>query len=94
MGINPQFYTRISRSQCSYVKLGKKSDISIKHPERVIRDVFGYRGSLHFDVSCMDETKRKLMLSIRLRKPECKPVISLEGVLKTIYSDVLIGYQP
>lgn len=71
------------------VNVGTGEDISIKDLALMIKEVTGFTGGLHFDVSRPDGTPRKLLNTNKINSLGWQPQISLKEGLDLTYSDYI-----
>lgn len=68
-----------------FINLGTGEEISIRQLAETIKEVVGYPGRLHFDLSMPDGTPRKVMDSSRIRKLGWAPKVKLFDGLTRAY---------
>ncbi len=62
-----RFSSLLSENEPPLINIGTGEDVSIRELAKIVCDVVGYRGSLHFDTSKPDGTPRKLLDVSKLR---------------------------
>ena len=71
-------------SDDEHINIGSGEDISIADLARLVCEVVGFRGDLHFDATKPDGTPRKLMSGAKLRALGWSPTIALrDGIAET-----------
>lgn len=71
--------------------IGVGSDISIFNLAKMIGDITGFKGTIHFDSSKPDGTPRKLMEISKLKALGWQASISLEDGIRQVYNDLMIN---
>jgi GDP-L-fucose synthase len=67
------------------INIGASKDIAIRELADLIQDIVGFKGSIQYDASKPDGTKRKLLDVSRLRSMRWKPTIGLRQGIEMTY---------
>lgn len=85
MSIPAQMFKEKVMPMQSHVNVGSGYDISIRELSELIRQVVGFKGEIHFDLSKPDGTPRKLMSVKLLKSLGWVPNIGFEEGLRKTY---------
>lgn len=66
MNLKNEIYAKNTHPRCSHVNVGAGQDISIRELAKLISEIVGYEGNIHFDESFPDGAPKKLMDSSKL----------------------------
>jgi len=92
MNVDKKIYEEQITSLSSHINVGSEQELTIKELAETIKDVINFKGTINFDPSKPDGSKRKLLNSERINKLGFKPKTHLkEGLIKT-YQDYLKFY--
>jgi GDP-L-fucose synthase len=83
------YYLMQNYDEEGLVNVGTGEDLSIKDLALLVKDIIGYTGEIHFDVTKPDGTPRKLMDVSKLHSKGWKHVINLQAGIKLAYNDFL-----
>jgi len=67
MGLDQASYRAHTRPMSSHINVGTGSDVTIAELARLVAEVTGFGGDIHYDISKPDGTPRKLLEVSRLR---------------------------
>lgn len=87
------YYLMLNYNEAGLINIGVGEDISIKELAELIKEITGFTGSLHFDITKPDGTPRKLLDVSKLHTTGWKHTISLRDGLKLAYSDFKSRYK-
>jgi GDP-L-fucose synthase len=77
-----------------HVNVGSGTDLSIADLARLVCEVVGFDGELHFDTSKPDGTPRKLMSGEKLKALGWVADIGLRDGLRSAYKSMLAENRP
>jgi len=86
MQLDNETYQENTEPMLSHINVGTGVDCSIKELAETLKKVVGFSGTLRFDTTKPDGTKRKLMDVSRLSQLGWKADITLEKGLKETYN--------
>lgn len=81
------YYLMLNYNEAGLINIGVGEDISIKALAELIKEITGFKGSLHFDTSKPDGTPRKLMDVSKLHATGWRHTIQLKEGLQLAYED-------
>ncbi|MDM0104783.1 GDP-L-fucose synthase [Variovorax sp. J22R24] len=87
MDLPRETYAAHTDVMASHINVGSGEDLSIAELARMVSDVVGYRGAIHFDTSKPDGAPRKLLDISRIRELGWKPGVSLRAGIALAYAD-------
>lgn len=82
--------TNIPLNELAMWNVGVGSDISIADLAKMVWDITGFKGAIHFDTTKPDGTPRKLMDVSKLKALGWQASISLEEGIRRVYEDLLV----
>lgn len=82
------FYLMQHYNEAGHINVGTGKDITIKDLAHLVKDVVGFKGSIHFDTSKPDGTPRKLLDVGKLHSFGWKHKIELEEGIRGVYAEV------
>jgi len=85
MGIDDSIYAAHTLPGCSFVNVGKGSDITIRELARLITEIVGYDGEVVWDDSKPDGTPKKLLDVSRIKKLGWQASINLQQGIESTY---------
>ena len=80
------FYLMQNYNKPGFVNIGVGEDISIKNLALLVKDIVGYKGNIHNDLTKPDGTPRKLMDVSKLQEEGWKASISLKQGIRSVYN--------
>lgn len=83
------YFLMQNHDEAGFVNIGVGEDISIKDLAKLIRDIVGYQGEIHHDLSKPDGTPRKLMDVSKLSSLGWKAKIGLREGITKVYEEFL-----
>jgi GDP-L-fucose synthase len=72
-----------------FINIGTGEDLSISELAKIIKDIIGYEGEIHFDPEKPDGTPRKLMDVSKLEALGWSPKTTLKNGIKIAYQDFI-----
>ena len=72
-----------------FINIGTGEDLSILELAKIIKDIIGYEGKIHFDTDKPDGTPRKLMDVSKLQALGWSPKTSLQKGIEIAYQDFI-----
>lgn len=94
MNLDAEVYSSQRDPMQSHLNVGFGQDITIQELARLIAEVVGYKGPIHFDPSRPDGAPRKLLDSSHLRKLGWAPKVPIWDGLVTTYQAFLAKGHP
>jgi GDP-L-fucose synthase len=90
---NACYYLMDVYNEKELVNIGVGEDISIKGLAEMIKNIVGYEGELHWDITKPDGTPRKLLSIDKLKGLGFNPKISLEEGISSVYEGFKESYK-
>jgi len=91
MNVRKDVYDSCVSPMLSHINVGSGDDISISELAKLIKNVVGYKGTIEYDQSKPDGTKRKLLDVGLINKLGWKARVSLEDGIQNTYSKFRVG---
>ena len=89
MNLYKALYDQHTSPMLSHINVGFGDDVTIAELANLVAKTVGFTGSIRYDTSKPDGTRRKLLNSSRLNQLGWKATVSLEKGLKLSYQDFL-----
>ena len=89
MNLEKKILDEQTSSMCSHINVGSSIELTIQELSETIKEVVGFTGNIHYDLTKPDGSPRKLLDSSKINNLKFKPQVSLrDGLIKT-YNDFI-----
>lgn len=89
MNLHKEEYQMNTAGRYGHINVGTGNEVSIRTLSKLIANVVGFEGEIHFDASRPQGPPRKLLDNSRLRNTGWAPRVSLTRGLESTYADFL-----